>query len=161
MLWVFSVAQNIAWIFYALGAFVMFGITNFLLKYASVKGVPSIEGTVLLWLGTGCVGIIAVLLMVVTGMLNPLKNPRLANMDFKYFAITIIAGVTLALGMYFLKVAIGLGKAGPATAVALSNAVLVAVLAWIFLGESLTISELIGMVLFIAAIIVFAFKPLG
>ncbi len=150
-----------AWVLYALGAFLMFGITNFLLKYASVKGVPSIEGTVVLWLATGLVGIVAMLVMVVTGRFNPEVNPALAGLNFKYFIITAVAGVTLALGMYFLKVAVALGKAGPATAIALSNAMLVAALAWCILGEKLGVSEIVGMVLYAVAIIIFALKPLG
>ena len=153
--------QSGMWLLYALGAFAMFGITNFLLKYASVKGVPSIEGTVVLWLATGLVGALAILAMVVKGMFNPFNNPRMAKVNPTYFAITIVAGLTLALGMYFLKSAVALGKAGPATAIALSNAVLVATLSWLLLRESLSVSELIGMSLYVAAILIFALKPLG
>jgi len=47
------VAQSSTWVLYALGTFLMFGLTNFLLKYASVKGMPSLEGTAVLLLGTG------------------------------------------------------------------------------------------------------------
>lgn len=149
------------WALYALGAFVMFGVTNFLLKYASVKGVPSIEGTVVLWLATGLVGLLGVMVMIARGLFNPSLNPRLAGVNPIHFTIAMAAGVTLALGMYFLKSAVSLGKAGPATAIALSNAVLVAALSWALLRESLSASELLGMALFIAAVLVFALKPLG
>ncbi|RLG77391.1 MAG: hypothetical protein DRO12_02370 [Thermoprotei archaeon] len=153
--------QSSAWILYALGAFVMFGITNFLLKFASVKGVPSVEGTVVLWLATGLVGALATLTMIIKGMFNPLINPRIGKMNPIYFIVTVVAGFTLALGMYFLKSAVTYGKAGPATAIALSNAVLVATLSWLLLRESLSVSELIGMSLYVAAILIFALKPLG
>ncbi|ABM81190.1 EamA family transporter [Hyperthermus butylicus] len=149
------------WALYALGAFVFFGVTNFILKYASVKGIPSIEGTAILLLGAGLTGILATLVMMYRGMFDGSRNPSLAGVDPKYFALMAVAGVTLALGMYFLKLAVATGKAGPATAIALSNAVLVAALAWLVLGEKLSTSELVGMTLYVAAILVFSLKPLG
>jgi uncharacterized membrane protein len=150
-----------SWVAYALTTFVMFGITNFILKYASVKGVPSLEGTAILLLGAGLVGIAATLYMVTAGMFDSRMNPRMAGLEPKYFTLMAIAGVTLALGMYSLKIAVAAGKAGPATAIALSNALLVAALSWAILGEKLSTSELVGMALYTAAIIVFALKPLG
>ncbi len=154
-------AQSGVWVAYALGAFLMFGITNFLLKYASIKGVPSIEGTVVLWLATGLVGMLAMLVMVAKGLFNPAINPKLANLDFKYFVVPMVAGITLAMGMYFLKSAMVFGKAGPVTAIALSNAILVAALSWILLKEPLSTSDLIGMALYVIAMLIFALKPLG
>ncbi len=150
-----------SWLLYALGTFLMFGTTNFILKYASAKGVPSLEGTAILLLGAGLVGIVAALYMVARGMFDSKLNPHLAGLDPKYFTLMAIAGVTLAVGMYFLKIAVATGKAGPATAIALSNAVLVAALSWAILGEKLSTSELVGMALYVSAIIVFALKPLG
>jgi len=151
---------NYLWVVYALGAFLMFGVTNYLLKYASVRGIPSIEGTVVLWVATGLVGLIAVILMIAGGMFNPVINVKLSNVDFKYFTVPVAAGITLAAGMYFLKAAVSVGKAGPATAIASSNAALVAALSWLLLNEKLSVSEVIGMTLYIAAVIVFTLKPL-
>jgi uncharacterized membrane protein len=94
-------------------------------------------------------------------MLNPLNNPNLQKLDFKYFIIPAIAGITLAIGMYFLKVAVATGKAGPATAIAASNAALVAILSWLILNEKLSLSEVLGMIIYVIAIVLFAIKPLG
>lgn len=149
------------WLLYALGAFLMFGITNFLLKLASVKGIPSVEGTVVLWISTGLIGLIALLFVLTSGSINPLINPNLSKLDFKYFSIPVVAGITLAVGMYFLKVAVATGKAGPSTAIAASNAALVATLSWLILSEKLTLSELLGMVVYVVAIILLTLKPLG
>jgi uncharacterized membrane protein len=150
-----------SWIAYALATFLMFGITNFILKYASVKGVPSLEGSAILLMGAGLAGIVATIYMIVEGMFDSRINPHMVNLNPKYFTLMVIAGITLALGMYFLKMAVAHGPAGPATAIALSNAVLVAALSWVILGEKLSVSELIGMTLYVTAIIVFALKPLG
>lgn len=149
------------WLLYALGAFVMFGITNFLLKLASIKGVPSIEGTAVLWVSTGLVGLIALLLILTSGSINPLVNPSISKLDFKHFTIPVVAGITLAVGMYFLKAAVATGKAGPATAISASNAALVAILTWLILNEKLTLSEVLGMIIYIIAIMFLTLKPLG
>jgi transporter family protein len=153
--------EGYLWLIYALATFLMFGITNFLLKLASVKGVPSIEGIVVLWVSTGLVGLATLLIVLISGMLNPLNNPNLQKLDFKYFIIPAIAGITLAIGMYFLKVAVATGKAGPATAIAASNAALVAILSWLILNEKLSLSEVLGMIVYVIAIVLFAIKPLG
>jgi len=155
------VAQSSAWVLYAFGTFIMFGLTNFLLKYASVKGMPSMEGTAILLLGAGLVGIIVLLAMMTQGRYDSAFNPRISGVNPHFYLVMALAGVFLAIGMYFLKVAVALGKAGPATAIALSNALLVASLAWLILGEKLSTSDLVGMALYIAAIIVFSLKPLG
>ena len=149
------------WILYALGAFLMFGLTNFLLKYASSKGVPPLEGAAILLLSTGLVGVIVTLLMIVKGAFSPIANPKLLSINYRYFVVPIVAGVFLAIGMYFLKVAVTLGKAAPATAIALSNALLVAVLSWLILGETLTLSEIVGIALYAIAIALLTLKPLG
>jgi len=149
------------WLLYALGAFIMFGVTNFLLKLASIKGVPSIEGTAVLWISTGLVGLIAFLLILTSGSINPLVNPSISKLDFKYFTIPVVAGITLAVGMYFLKAAVATGKAGPATAISASNAALVAILTWLILNEKLTLSEVLGMIVYIIAIMFLTLKPLG
>ncbi|MEM2443672.1 MAG: hypothetical protein QXK56_00235 [Sulfolobales archaeon] len=149
------------WLIYAVGAFLMFGITNFLLKLSSVRGVPSVEGTIVLWISTGLVGLIAILVILINGSINPLVNPALSRLNFKYFIIPVIAGTTLAIGMYFLKVAVATGKAGPSTAIAASNAALVALISWVMLNEKLSISEILGMMIYIIAIIFLSLKPLG
>ncbi|BEP17904.1 hypothetical protein PYJP_12560 [Pyrofollis japonicus] len=154
-------AESNVWVLYALGTFLMFGLTNFILKYASVKGMPSVEGTAVLLLGAGLVGVLAALALLSTGRYDSARNPVLAGVEPKLYALMAVAGVFLALGMYFLKVAVAHGKAGPATAIALSNALLVASLAWLLLGEKLSTSELIGMAFYTAAIIFFSLKPLG
>lgn len=154
-------AENSLWVFYALGTFVSFGLTNFLLKYASAKGMPSIEGSTVLLLGTGMVGVGAAIAMLASGRFDPTRNPSLASVDPRLYLVMVVAGVLLAVGMYSLKLAVALGKAGPATAIALSNALLVASLAWLVLGEKLSTSELVGIALYTLAIIMFSLKPLG
>ncbi|MEM4566799.1 MAG: EamA family transporter, partial [Sulfolobales archaeon] len=66
-----------------------------------------------------------------------------------------------AVGMYFLKAAVATGKAGPATAISASNAALVAILTWLILNEKLTLSEVLGMIVYIIAIMFLTLKPLG
>lgn len=146
---------------YALGAFLMFGITNFLLKLASVRGVPSVEGTVVLWISTGLIGLAAILIVLSSGSINPLTNPNISRLDFKYFTIPSIAGITLAIGMYFLKMAVASGKAGPSTAIAASNAALVSLLSWLILNEKLSVSEVLGMLIYLIAIAFLSLRPLG
>jgi len=156
-----TMAESSTWVLYALGTFLMFGLTNFLLKYASVKGMPSLEGTAVLLLGSGLVGIVVLLAMMSQGRYDSALNPGMRGVDPRLYLVMAVAGVFLAIGMYFLKMAVALGKAGPATAIALSNALLVASLAWLLLGEKLGTSDLVGMALYTAAIIVFSLKPLG
>ena len=144
------------WLLYAIVACILFGVTNFTLKYASVKGVPSLLGSAVLMLGTGLLGLLLVSYMISVGAFDSRFNSQLHNTNPKYFSLMVLAGVSLGLGIYFLKMAVARGPAGPATAIALSNAVLVAALSWLLLGEKLNAPQIAGMTLYILACTLFA-----
>ena len=143
-----------AWFLYALAAFILLGIGNFLLKYSTSRGIPVTEGIIIVWSAMGALGLAAIAMVLASG------SKRLAVTTHNLW-IPAAAGILIGLGIYCLKRAMILGKAGPATAVALSNAVLVALLAWLILGERLSRSEIVGMLLFMLALVIFALKPLG
>jgi hypothetical protein len=95
---------------HAVIACIFFGATNFTLKYASVKGVPSLEGSAILMAGTGLLGLLLTLYMISSGVFDPRFNSQLEDTDPKYFSLMIMAGITLGLGIYFLKMAVARGR---------------------------------------------------
>ncbi len=139
------------WWIYAVLTMVLFGITNFLLKVAGEGGMDSVFAANLIWLSAGAVGLIFLIYGIYTGRFQKEWNES-------RFLITlpIIAGITLALGMYFIKKAVTLGEAGPSVAIASSNALIVAFLAYLFLGEGLSATKIGGMFLIIMGIVIMA-----
>ena len=141
------------WYIYAILTMIAFGVTNFLLKYVGDKGMNSIFAAGLLWMAVGLAGLIYFLYSYFTGDFQ--KN--LSDIKQRWLvALPMVAGFSLAFGMYTIKKAVTLGPAGPAVAIAASNAIIVAVLAWAVLGESLTFTKILGMSLIIAGIFVVA-----
>jgi len=142
--------MDIPWWGYALGTMLMFGVTNFLLKVAAKNSMDSVFASQILWLSVGLFGVLFFIYYNSTGAFqaNLSKTPTIL------LALPIIAGVTLACGMYCIKRAVSLGPAGPATAISAGNAALVALLAYIFLKDSVSFSKLAGRVLVLAGIIV-------
>ncbi len=142
------------WTLSALLALIFFGVANFLLKYAGVRGVPHLLGVAFVLAVAGAIGA-AVLSVNAVGRCgtNFLGSQRLL--------VLVVAGVFYALGMILMAHAISTGKAGPAVAIASSNVLLVALLAWLVLHEKLGLSELLGVALFIVAVLLLSFKPVG
>lgn len=131
----------------------LFGITNFLLKLAGVRGCDSLTVAVVLWLAVGTCGVLAVAWRGSVGAGFPvLRSPALTW-------LALLAGIFLALGMLAIKKAVTLGPAGPAAAVSGSNAILVSLLDFGVLGHWLPPLKLAGMLTAIAGIAALA-RPL-
>lgn len=129
-----------------------FGVTNFILGFISEKSVgdpaASVKAAMILWLGCGLLG------------MGGAFHFRLAKRGFsgnpgkKSFLLPVAAGVALALGMLLLKSSLAanpLAK-GPIVAVTSSNSLLVALLAWGFLGEKLSFGQWAGFLVIVAGL---------
>ena len=139
------------WWIYALITMLMFGITNFLVKYAGYNHMDSIFASILLWLATGAMGIIF-MLVYKDNFVSNIKNtsPYL-------LLLPVIAGITLAIGMYTIKLALSNGPAGPTVAITAANAFLVAIFSYIIIGEELSTMKIIGMLVILAGLIILTF----
>ena len=138
------------WWTYAFATMVFFALTNFLVKMAGEGGMDSVFAANLIWLSAGAVGVIFLLYGMYTGSFQR----ALQNTDLRLLVLPILAGVFLALGMYTIKRAVTLGEAGPSVAIASSNAIIVAILSYIFLNEGLSATKIGGMLLAIVGIII-------
>ncbi len=138
------------WWTYALATMVFFALTNFLVKMAGEGGMDSVFVANLIWLSAGAVGVIFLLYGMYTGSFQR----ALRNTDLKLLILPVLAGIFLALGMYTIKRAVTLGEAGPSVAIASSNAIIVAILSYIFLNEGLSATKIGGMLLAIVGIII-------
>lgn len=139
---------NLRGFFFGLATMTLFGITNFLLKYAGHFGCDSITTTVVLWLASGACGILA----LAYSFLRHGNLPGLKQTELIVWAI--VAGVSLALGMLFIKLAVTQGPAGPATAITGSNSVLVAAFEYFIFGHIPPTAKLIAMSVTLFGIIV-------
>ncbi len=142
------------WWIYALITMLMFGITNFLLKMAGYYHMDSIFTTVLLWLAVGFMGLLFLLYFIHTGYFQE----NLRRVETVYLVIPLFAGIALAVGMYTIKLALTHGPAGPSVAISASNAFLVAILAFLLLGEKISPSKIAGMLLIFAGIAIMTLK---
>ena len=138
------------WWTYAFATMVFFALTNFLVKLAGEGGMDSVFAANLIWLSAGAVGVIFLLYGIYTGSFQR----ALQNTDLRLLVLPILAGVFLALGMYTIKRAVTMGEAGPSVAIASSNAIIVAILSYIFLNEGLSATKIGGMLLAIVGIII-------
>jgi transporter family protein len=126
----------------------LFGVTNFLLKYAGHHGADSVTITAILWLSAGVCGLLAVgYCLVRYGHVPGMQDPTLVLW-------AILAGFSLALGMLFLKLAVSTGPGGPATAITGSNSVLVALFEFLVFAHIPPVQKLIGMGVAIAGIVI-------
>jgi len=133
---------------FGLATMVLFAITNFLLKYAGHHGSDSITTTAILWLSAGVCGLFAVAYCLIRyGHLPGLEEASLVLW-------AVLAGITLALGMLFLKLAVTKGPGGPATAITGSNAILVALFEFLVFAHVPPTQKLIGMGIAIAGIVI-------
>jgi transporter family protein len=133
----------------------LFGVTNFLLKYAGHHGADSVTITAILWLSAGVCGLLAVgYCLVRYGHVPGMQDPTLVLW-------AILAGLSLALGMLFLKLAVSTGPGGPATAITGSNSVLVALFEFLVFAHIPPVQKLIGMGVAIAGIVVLSLGARG
>lgn len=142
------------WLFFALGTLLFFGVTNFFLGFISEKsaGDPaaSIHAAMILWLGAGILGLAGTCALKISGRgFSGLPGK-------KHFVLPMTAGVTLALGMLLLKISLAanpLAK-GPIVAITSSNSLVVALLAWGFLREKLSLGQWAGFLIIVTGIVV-------
>lgn len=133
---------------YGLATMVLFGITNFLLKYAGHHGSDSVTTTAILWLSSGACGVLAIgYCLIRYGHLPGMQQPSL-------ILWAILAGAALALGMLCIKLAVTKGPGGPATAITGSNSILVALFEFFVFAHVPPTQKLVGMGIAIAGIIV-------
>ncbi|NPA74715.1 MAG: EamA family transporter [Euryarchaeota archaeon] len=135
------------WWIYALITMLMFGTTNFLVKYAGHSGMDSVFTSIVLWLATGATGFVFLLIY------HREFAENLKNTNPWLLLLPISAGVALAMGMYAIKIALTKGPAGPTVAITAANAFIVAFLAYVLLGEDLSPLKIIGMLVIFAGII--------
>jgi len=127
--------------------------TNFILGLVAEKsaGDPasSLKAAMILWLGTGLLGVVAALIFRISGR-------GFAGLTGKMpLLLPLAAGITLALGMLLLKAGLGanpLAK-GPIVAVTSSNSLVVMFLAWIFVREKLSSGQWAGFLVIVAGIV--------
>jgi drug/metabolite transporter (DMT)-like permease len=145
--------QDHRWLFYALAALLFFGLTNFILgciaENSAGDPAANIHAAMLLWLGTGMFGIFAAIFF-------PAVRSRVAGLvrGGKWLLPTA-SGVMLALGMFLLKTSLAanpLAK-GSIVAVTSSNSLVVALLAWLFLREVLSVGQWAGFLVIVAGIV--------
>ncbi|MEN8222416.1 MAG: DMT family transporter [Acidobacteriota bacterium] len=140
---------------FGISTLMLFGATNYLLKYAGHKGADSITITTLLWLAAGLTGVISLMTSLLSGRgLKGLNSPSL-------IVLSIITGLILGLGMLTLKVALKRGPAGPAIAISGSNSILVLILDLAVFGHFPNILKILGMMIVIAGIILIALSGRG
>jgi bacterial/archaeal transporter family protein len=144
------------WLLYALGGFLFFGLTNFLLgaiaEMASDRTAASISAPMLVWLGMGLLGIGAAVRFRASGRgFAGIPAPRFA-------VLAAVAGISLAAGMLTLKIGLAADSAsrGPIVAITSCNSALVAVLAWVVLRERLSRTQLGGLGLVLGGIVILA-----
>ena len=135
------------WWIYALITMLMFGTTNFLVKYAGYSNMDSLFTSIVLWLATGVTGLVFLLVY------HDNFSENLKNTSPWLLLLPIFAGIALAIGMYAIKIALSNGPAGPTVAITAANAFLVALLAYIFIGEELSPLKIVGMLVIFAGII--------
>jgi drug/metabolite transporter (DMT)-like permease len=132
---------------FGLATMVLFGITNLLLKYAGHHGSNSVTTTSILWLSAGGCGVVALGYSLLRyGGLPGMERPSLVLW-------AVVAGITLALGMLFIKLAVTSGPGGPATAISGSNSILVVVFEFLVFAHIPPVQKSVGMGVAIAGII--------
>jgi bacterial/archaeal transporter family protein len=135
---------------YGMATLVLFGITNFLLKYAGHHGSNSVTTAAILWLSAGVCGVLAIGYCLI-------RYGHLPGMqDLSLMLWAILAGLSLGLGMLCLKLAVTKGPGGPATAIIGSNAVLVVIFEYLVFSHVPPTQKLIGMAIAIVGIITLA-----
>ena len=137
-------------VIFGISTLLLYGITNYLLKYAGHKGGDPLVIAVLLWISAGCFGITSIIISIFSG--RGLKGLD----DIVLIFLSLITGFILGLGMLTLKISLKRGPAGPAIAISGSNAVLVLILDLLVFGHLPSSMKILGMTIVIAGIIVIA-----
>jgi drug/metabolite transporter (DMT)-like permease len=133
---------------FALGTFILWGTTNFLIRYGEEKtGIKPTEFTAVMWISMGALGVILMAYLFLSG--NGFKLS-------KDLVFPISAGLLLGIGILSFSYALSYAdtEAGVTAAVATSNAVFTVVLAFVFLEEKLDPKQWIGIATVILGMII-------
>jgi len=133
---------------FALGTFILWGATNFLIRYGEEKtGIKPPQFTAVMWISMGILGVILVIYLYLAG-----ETPKFN----KNLVFPVAAGVLLGVGILSFSYALSHTdtEAGVTSAVATSNAVFTVVLAFLFLNEKLDPRQWIGIATVVLGIII-------
>lgn len=134
------------WLLLAFGAFLFIGLSNFGLKYATS-----------LKLDTEIVVFVLILfqLMVAGAVLLFNKESFSFATDWKALLVAAIAGIVLGFGVLALGRAFANpnSQAGVVTLILNLNFILVSVLAFFFLQETLALKQIIGMIIVVGGLL--------
>jgi len=125
-----------SWIVLALLSFLLMGVGNFLIKLAANAGQPSVTILTLIFLTD----------VIVAGTLLIVRKPDFA-WSVPAVGWSIAAGLFLGFGLYFMIVAMSMPEAKTGIVAALMNAnfVLVSLLGFVLLQETLTLKQVAGL----------------
>jgi uncharacterized membrane protein len=145
------------WTAFLWGALCMlsFSTTNTILKIVGHHGMNSITATVIVWAGTGVMGVVGIIVTASMGTLNDGLEDSVWQL-----IVPVVAGITLGLGLICLKIAVTIGEAGPAVAISLSNGILVVTLDVLILGYKIDVVKTVGMLITLAGVVVLSISPI-
>ena len=133
---------------FALTTFLLWGTTNFLISYGEKHtDIQPATFTAVMWVSMGVMGLILMVYLYSTG--------KTIQIDTR-LAYPIAAGVLLGVGILTLSLAMSHTStgSGATAAVATSNAVFTALLAFAFMDEKLDIKQWIGIGTVILGIVI-------
>jgi len=136
------------WVVWALGAVVLLGVANVLLKMVAIKADDLKFG---LDAVSSVLPIVAVVALLLAAFVAWKVNPPA---ELLMLSAAWVLASALAVGLIFL--ALQKGSASVVTALLALSAVVVAVLSYFLLGEKLTSRQLLGMAFAMAAAVAFA-----
>jgi drug/metabolite transporter (DMT)-like permease len=125
---------------FAVATFFLWGTNNFLMGYAETNyHMDPKHFTAIMWITMGALGIVLYAYLSITG------QTKTIHLD-KNLAFPIVCGVLLGIGILTFSYAMGVATEmkGPMAAVATSNAVFTAILAFVFIKENLSIQQWAG-----------------
>jgi drug/metabolite transporter (DMT)-like permease len=145
---------------------VCYAIGNFGIKYASIRGLPHTSGVALLLLGMGLTGIC--FFAVQTSSTHKLLE-GLGELNRKWgggesqrlYCFSALSGCLQTLAICCMKLAVSMGPAAPAMAIANSNAVGVLILNVIFFHTTAGAQQLSGLCVTIAGVAMLSVVPKG
>ena len=132
---------------FAVATFFLWGTNNFLMGHAEEKyDIDPRVFTAVMWMTMGVLGVVLFVYLRATG--------QSIHFDSK-LVFPIVCGILLGVGILTFSFAMGDENEmkGPIAAVATSNAVFTAVLAFVFLRENLSIQQWAGIATVIAGIV--------
>lgn len=133
-----------SWIQLALLSFLFMGLGNFLAKLATEAGQSALAILTLIFITD----------VFIAGALLFFKRPEFVS-SAPALGWSVASGILLGLGLYFMIAAMGLpgAKTGLVTALMNANFVLVTVLSYVLLQETLTLKQILGLLAILGGMI--------